>query len=964
MQDIVFYVAANETLGRVRDYSNMRNSGAPLLTLGVAVCLRMRLFENIEDSTPYPIDSFSGITDWQWRMDADFDRSTACKLVADADGILVHTVTETVKGETMSFTEFVIPISNMNTEELVAWLGIDKVKTGLAGELVGYDNEGHAAFVLQIEDFSVRNRLAGLNEEDEDDPAPVDQEIVTRPVAEQMIQMAVSTLDAAKQDKLNSANAGTGISISSTGVISTSNVPQSAVAGLSASLAAKQDKLNSANAGTGISISSAGVITAESVPQSAVAGLSASLAEKQDKLNSANAGTGISISSTGVISTSNVPQSAVVGLESALAYKQNALSMGFWIEIDDDWISVERYHTIMGPYTSGSVTMNPGEAYKIYATNAVVTLDASNIPSNKWGMEGHAEIFVANTGYIHTTSRVVLANALEPDAVNNCTVRFHDGLAIISVEDHVAGYIVTVNAGTTAGSLYYGLATATNEYISIDASLNGQTLDLGGVTTSAGEKHVVGNGYTETIVSGGINCTSKTTLSNLGMNGVIVSSGTLTLGDVYIPSGATVSYGGGSIKAEKVTGDGTIDLNHMGRIYTTGNTPLSRITLKNGLINGEGGGGLLIGGGHPTLTDVTITGCTAAYGDAICLVGGGTCSLTGCTVSGNHGSFPVYMNGTTNVTSSNPTTLNLSGCTFPPYQRVLVYGLYNNVNMTGSNAFAGLVMGGSVNDRVTVTIASGAIVDLTNCPDAIAFNPNGSGVVNVTFAEGGATVYPSAGQASAYMLGGVTVPKITNTNVVDLGGTTHAVFLNNGFAANVVVTNGYDNNAGGAFNVQGGLTIGLSGCVITGNYAEFVGGGIGMSYARVNLIDSIVSGNSFGTASAVTTGKDIYVGVSGVLNVSGSTIGLCNLGDGGAIVFLGGTNKVESIQPRTSDRIGTVTISSGAVLDLTGNTNATPIAPGGGVIVDGGCTVITSAGASVSISGGTYTKINNDGTTN
>ena len=90
MQDIVFYVAANETLGRVRDYSNMRNSGAPLLTLGVAVCLRMRLFEDIEDSTPYPIDSFSGITDWQWRMDADFDRSTACKLVADADGISVH----------------------------------------------------------------------------------------------------------------------------------------------------------------------------------------------------------------------------------------------------------------------------------------------------------------------------------------------------------------------------------------------------------------------------------------------------------------------------------------------------------------------------------------------------------------------------------------------------------------------------------------------------------------------------------------------------------------------------------------------------------------------------------------------------------------------------------------------------------------------------------------------------------
>jgi hypothetical protein len=60
---------------------------------------------------------------------------------------------------------------------------------------------------------------------------------------------------------------------------------------------------------------------------------------------------------------------------------------------------------------------------------------------------------------------------------------------------------------------------------------------------------------------------------------------------------------------------------------------------------------------------------------------------------------------------------------------------------------------------------------------------------------------------------------------------------------------------------------------------------------------------------------------------------------------------------------GSVTISSGAVVDLTGNSTTTPIAPGGGVVVDGGCTIINSAGTSVHINGGTYTKINNDGTT-
>lgn len=594
MQDIVFYVAANETLGRVRDYSNMRNSGAPLLTLGVAVCLRMRLFEDIEDSTPYPIASFSGITDWQWRMDADFDRSTACKLVADADGISVHTVTDTVKGETMSFTEFVIPISNMNTEGLVAWLGIDKVKTGLAGELVGYDNEGHATFVLQIEDFSVRNRLAGLNDEDEDDPTPVDQEIVTRPVAEQMIQTAVSTLDAAKQDKLTSANAGTGISISSAGVISAESVPQSAITNLSASLAAKQDKLTAENAGTGISVSSAGIITAE-----------------------------------------NIPQSSITGLEAALSYKQNALSTGFGIEIDDDWINVARYYTIHGPYSSGSVTLQAGEAFKIYATNSAVTLNKGSIPNNTWGLEGHVEIFVANTGYVHTGSGVVLANALEPDAVNNCTVRFHDGLAIISVEDHVAGYIVTVNAGTTAGSLYYGLATSTNEYIAVDASLNGQTLDLGGVITSAGEKHVVGNGYDVTFISGGIICTSQTTLSNLTAAGVVVSSGTLTLGDVYIPNGATVSVSGGGLAIEKVTGaGGTIDLGG-----TCVNVPKNTSAYAGGCVfsggSGDYGGAIYASSATLILNDVTISGCTGGRG-AVMLMMTDNGYFTSCTLRSNN----------------------------------------------------------------------------------------------------------------------------------------------------------------------------------------------------------------------------------------------------------------------------------------------------------------------------------------
>ena len=820
MQDIVFYVAANETLGRVRDYSNMRNSGAPLLTLGVAVCLRMRLFEDIEDSTPYPIDSFSGITDWQWRMDADFDRSTACKLVADADGISVHTVTDTVKGETMSFTEFVIPISNMNTEELVAWLGIDKVKTGLAGELVGYDNEGHAAFVLQIEDFSVRNRLAGLNEEDEDDPTPVDQEIVTRPVAEQMIQTAVSTLDAAKQDKLNAENAGTGISISSAGVISTSNVPQNAVTNLSASLAAKQDKLTAENAGTGISISSTGVISAESVPQS-----------------------------------------AVMGLESALSYKQNALSMGFWIEIDDDWISVERYHTIMGPYTSGSVTMNPGEAYKIYATNAVVTLDASNIPSNKWGMEGHAEIFVANTGYIHTTSRVVLANALEPDAVNNCTVRFHDGLAIISVEDHVAGYIVTVNAGTTAGSLYYGLATSTNEHIAVDASLNGSTLDLGGAVTN-GEKHVVGNGYTETIVSGGINCTSKTTLSNLAANGVVVSSGTLTLGDVYIPSGSTVTNTSGSLYIEKVTGDGT------------------------GLITGVGANGYVAQPQANAIISGVAFDKTASVSGLLYVANGGV-TIKGCTFAAGTRAIAAV--------STSPISTTLVDC---------VVSSYCSVNgsaclvLSGHNSILSDIRS-TDSSPAKVFVESGAVLDLTGNTNATPIAPGGGVIV-----DGGCQVITSAG-STASIIGRCTVGSIGNTGALGAASIGRIEPL-----ADLTIT-GATVPAVGAYHDN---TITITNCTITGAQGP-------------SSIDTL-------------HGNVIY---SGTLVFSGTNI------------LSGSSTEIIGVQ-YDSRYYGSVVFADNAVIDVTNGNQWNALRYVGTVIVGDNVTFVNN-GASTAITGGTYQQV-------
>ena len=394
--------------------------------------------------------------------------------------------------------------------------------------------------------------------------------------------------------------------------------------------------------------------------------------------------------------------------------------------------------------TGTSVTLQPDTAYKIYATSQAITLNANPPAAGKWAYEGHLEIFVAGTGYVMTGSNVVLANALEPDSVNNCTVRFHDGIAIISVEDHVAGYIV-VNASTSgAGSLAYGLSTATNEYISIDAALNGQTLDLAGATTYAGEKHVVGNGYAETILTGGITCTSKTTFSNLSMDGVVASGGTMTLGDVFIPSGSTVSVSGGGLAVEKVTGNGgVIDLGGTHVVASSGTTAyIENCVLSNG---------------------------SASYGGALNVPSGGVATVVSCTFKDNisDDGRGFYNNG----------TLLISACEFAlsPNQTAFLYGGITTFKDTkippgvvGKNSSLEAVLEGSntlpnggLISAGHVTIKSGAIINMTGNSYVSPIELNGG----ITVEDGGCQVITSAG-TTVSIVGG-TYTKIKNDGTTE-----------------------------------------------------------------------------------------------------------------------------------------------------------------------------------------------------
>lgn len=638
-------------------------------------------------------------------------------------------------------------------------------------------------------------------------------------------------------------------------------------------------------------------------------------------------------------------------LKPVLDAKQPVFTVGDLLENTSGTLNRKRYMNIVqeANIPTRSVTpigstvartalvLEPGNAYKITATSTskwLATTAAFKAEQNTWGLEGHIELFVAGTGYVHTDDNVVLATPLEPDAVNNCTVRFHDGKAIISVEDTIAGYIVVTATGSSNGSLAYGLANNVGEYISFNDTLAGTTIDLAGATTYNGEKHVVGNGYTDTVVSGSINCTNKTTFSHIGMNGVSVTGGTLTLGDAFIPSGSTVAVSGGGLAIEKVTGDGTgvIDLN---------------LTL---------GGIAAVNRAVVSASGVIITGGTAnnsQFGGAFHVTVGGKLTLDGCHVSGNLGVGDNPNFGPGGYVFNPGSVLVLRDCHYEADQYIRVGGSAN-IKLEGTNKFLAKIQQSDVSTGATaiVTLTRGSVLDLTENPNDYAVYAGSAG--SIVFEQGGATVKVGDSTASSsYMMDNVTLPagaKLTNTAVVNLGGSN--VVVSSGAVARAsgcTLTNG--SGRGGAFRVTINGRLSASQCVISGNVGTSRGGGVYVYAGKATFDGCNISGNTVTDGVACDLYLETYTGYDQNVTVQNCQLGIAYL-TGGTRLTLAGSNTFDLIYARPAfDGSGTVIISSGASINLTSS-----IAPGGGIVVSGGCTV-----NGASITGGTYTAITSVG---
>ena len=142
MQTITMYLRAASVKGTLVDEWNQQVSSLPALTRG----MRAELVLKLVDSNGSPLDGLDAYASWDFAVANDWDTATTPQLRV-TEGI-------TVEGNAVR-----VPLTETNTEELIAALGTNESAT-FGCELAGFETgETTPGFLLQF-DISIRNRRA------------------------------------------------------------------------------------------------------------------------------------------------------------------------------------------------------------------------------------------------------------------------------------------------------------------------------------------------------------------------------------------------------------------------------------------------------------------------------------------------------------------------------------------------------------------------------------------------------------------------------------------------------------------------------------------------------------------------------------------------------------------------------------------------------------------------------------
>lgn len=480
----------------------------------------------------------------------------------------------------------------------------------------------------------------------------------------------------------------------------------------------------------------------------------------------------LTFSGTGSVSVSNCREYEVTACSneaiSYIASLSNPDAFASYYLVKADMVQPWTYIIDMG--TSPAVTIASGLSYKLNAATGTHQLMVDTCPAGYDGRDALIRIRLGGTGVVQAVAPLQLGGALIPYAVNNCVVRFRDGEAVLLVEDTLAGYVVTVNTGTGEGSLPYGLAANGVPYIAFSPSTDGIPVELSGATTAAEEVAVVGNGYTETALTGAINCTSKTIFANLALQNVVVNGGTMTLGDTLVQGEVTAATSNGiAIEKATVLSGGTISnfyLEEGGRLTCSSggimqpnkNVYFFPVPVGTGSAVAYISGGTVPGGfglrvparGTNRKQPVAILDGITFYGNAQLLVyQGGITSASHCDFSGTTG----YA-----VDGNTPLEVTLTDCSFNSFR--LNGGTYNLIGNTLLQGTITMAAGGG-----TLNIAEGAVLDMTGNNNATPVGvSSGKLVIANNDPTKSCTIINSGGTSIA--VAGGTYTSITNGGVV------------------------------------------------------------------------------------------------------------------------------------------------------------------------------------------------------
>ena len=650
--------------------------------------------------------------------------------------------------------------------------------------------------------------------------------------------------------------------------------------------------------------------------------------------------------------------------------------------VKDDMVDPWTYIINMG--ASPATTVAAGLAYQINAMTGSHTLTCNACPPGYVGRETFVRILLGSTGNVIVQTPLVLGTPLIANSINNCSVIYRDGQAILTVTDNLGGYIVTNTLTSGDGSLSAALTATgeTNQFVMFDYQTVGSACPTG-TAAAAGSKYIIGNGLTDTTITGTLNCGgNKITMHTLGLSAFTATSGTVAMRDVYIPNGATASMGtNGLFSIERLTGDsGTLYIGPTSDSVTNAeNFEITGIKVTGYTATGTGIRGALQGS-NGILKNCELTGNRQTYGVVVAATNNNI-ELIDTVISGNTGTYPLYIyNG----------VMSFSGCTINNRVGMQSGGsaVFKGSNYVTAAVGQGLDSGGSG----CIVLTTDAVVDITGNTVTNPLQAGSAG--NIQFASGGATILYSSGSGSAsYMMDNVTLPaeaKLTTTNMIDLGGTGLVCSTGSSMTASgVVITAGYASYGGGIYVNTGAAT--LSGCIIASCVAANDGGAMRVTNGSVTLTDCQIVSNTasrytggivlFGATTSATltrcqfsanTGtlaNDLYVSTGAVAELTDCALRQVRV-TGGTLTLVE-TNRINSVAG--SD--GLVNLTSGATLDLTGNTSGSayvvsgatvgtiPINPGGGIVIGSNVQIYPSAGSAsaIDISGGTYTAITNGG---